>query len=149
MTELTFRQFLPIEKEECWEFFSNPENLNKITPTDMAFEILSDKLDKMYPGQIIAYKVKLLPLVKVKWVTEITHVIEGKYFVDEQRFGPYKFWHHEHFFNEVEGGIEVVDKVSYIVPQGLLGLLINVLFIKNKINSIFRFRSKILTEMFQ
>lgn len=149
MQELEFRQILPISKDECWDFFSSPANLNKITPPDMKFDILSNNVGKMYPGQIISYKVKILPFLKVNWVTEITQVIKGKYFIDEQRFGPYKFWHHQHHFKEVNGGMEIVDLLNYSVPLGVVGRLINYLFVEKKIRTIFEYRSNILSGMFQ
>ena len=96
-------QKLNIDIKTAWDFFSTPKNLQEITPDDLSFEILSDLPDKMYPGLIIEYFIKPFPFVKFNWVTEITHVDEPKYFVDEQRFGPYKFWHHKHIFTEVEG----------------------------------------------
>ncbi|MFA7228891.1 MAG: SRPBCC family protein, partial [Melioribacteraceae bacterium] len=102
----------------------------------------------MYEGQIIIYRIKLLPGIKINWVTEITHVEEGKFFVDEQRFGPYKFWHHQHRFNEVENGMEIHDIVHYAVPFGIPGILTNTIFIKNRLDKIFRYRKDYLQKAF-
>lgn len=138
--KLEAKQVLPITKSECWEFFSNPKNLQKITPPDMDFEIKSELPQTMYAGQIIIYKIKILPGIKLSWVTEITHVDEGKFFVDEQRFGPYKFWHHQHLFTEVEKGMEVKDVVHYALPFGFWGRMVNTLFVRTKLNKIFQYR---------
>ncbi len=142
-------QYLPITMEKAWEFFSTPLNLNEMTPDDMAFEILTDvEGQKMYPGMIINYKVSPFPGVKVRWTTEITHVKDFKYFVDEQRFGPYSFWHHKHFFEEVEGGIKTVDIVDYGLPLGFLGTIAHEILVKNKLKNIFDFRYNKMKELF-
>jgi ligand-binding SRPBCC domain-containing protein len=143
------KQTLPVTLEEAWSFFSSPANLKKITPAYMGFEITSDLGDgKMYAGQIISYIVTPLLGLPMSWTTEITHVIENKYFVDEQRFGPYSFWHHQHWFKEVEGGVEMTDIVHYAIPFGWLGRLANTLIVKNKLNEIFSFREEIVHKMF-
>ena len=119
---LTKKQFLPISLDQAWDFFSSPINLKKITPEYMGFEITSDLGDgKMYPGQIITYVVTPVLGIPMSWATEITHVVDKKYFVDEQRFGPYTFWHHQHWFKTVEGGVEMTDIVNYGLPLGFLG----------------------------
>lgn len=142
-------QFLPVSIEEAWDFFSSPKNLSKITPDHMGFNILYQSGgSKMYPGQLIRYKVAVLPLIKMHWVTEITHVQEPFYFVDEQRFGPYALWHHQHHFRKVEGGVEMTDEVNYAIPLGILGRLANWIFVEREVNSIFDFRYKILQEYF-
>lgn len=140
---------LPISLDEAWEFFSTPLNLQEITPDDMNFNILTDiKGEKMYAGQIINYKVQPFSAVSMRWTTEITHVEHRKYFVDEQRFGPYAFWHHKHFFAEVEGGVLATDIVDYAIPFGPIGRLANALFVRAKLEGIFDFRSKKLEQMF-
>jgi ligand-binding SRPBCC domain-containing protein len=146
---LQAKQELPITKNDCWKFFSNPMNLQKITPPDMDFEIKSQLPQTMYAGQIIIYKIKILPGIKLNWITEITHVDDGKFFVDEQRFGPYKFWHHQHLFKEVENGMEVKDVVHYAIPLGILGRLFNSLFIKARLNKIFSYRKEYLKKFFK
>jgi ligand-binding SRPBCC domain-containing protein len=142
--------FLPIRLEEAWMFFSSPENLSKITPTYMDFRILynSDQRNEMYPGQIIKYRVKILPGIRVRWVTEITHVDKPNYFVDEQRFGPYALWHHQHHFREAAGGVEMTDEVNYAIPFGILGRLANRLFVTGQLNSIFDYRTLELDKIF-
>jgi len=143
-------QFLKSDINTVWNFMSSPGNLALITPSYMGFHILSDKTDveKMYPGQIIEYYVTPVLGIKLHWVTEITHVMHHRYFVDEQRFGPYAFWHHKHFLKEVEGGVEMIDILHYKVPFGFIGKIVNSLFIKNKIKEIFDYRFKKLEELF-
>ena len=142
------RQKLPISKKEAWEFLSNPKNLKTITPEDMSFDILSGDDRPMYSGQIIQYMVSPILGIKSKWVTEITHVIDGEYFVDEQRFGPYSFWHHKHFIKEIPGGIEMEDIIDYKLPFGIIGRLIHPIIVKSKLQTIFEYRRKKLIELF-
>ena len=142
--KLEAKQILPVTKSECWKFFSDPKNLQAITPPDMDFEIKSDLPAKVYPGQIIVYRIKLFPGIKVSWVTEITQVIDEEFFIDEQRFGPYKFWHHQHRFHETKDGIEMQDTVHYAIPFGTIGQMIHYLIIKRKLNYIFQYRRNIL-----
>ena len=144
----TYEQFLPISLDEAWDFFSKPGNLNEITPEDMQFEILTKDIPRMYQGQIIQYNVTPLPFVKMGWVTEITHVEDRKMFVDEQRFGPYAFWHHQHQFEEVSGGVKMIDILHYRVPLGIVGKLVNWLLINKKVKGIFDYRFKVLENKF-
>ncbi len=142
-------QRLPIDLKTAWDFFSSPENLKVITPQYMGFEVTSEYREKMmYPGMIITYKVTPLFNVAMNWATEITHVKEPYYFVDEQRFGPYKFWHHQHKFSEIEGGIEMYDILHYKVGFGFIGKAANSLLVKNKLKDIFDFRYMKLEEIF-
>ena len=145
---MTVTQQLPISLTEAWDFFSSPKNLEKITPSHMGFRITSGEPERMYTGQIITYRVAPLPGVKTSWVTEITHVEENKFFIDEQRFGPYRMWHHEHRFEEVDGGVLMTDKVSYKIPFGVLGHIAQVLFVKKQLTGIFEYRVKVLDEKF-
>lgn len=132
-----------------WDFISSPKNLKKITPEYMGFDITSDNIeDKMYEGMIISYKVKPLLGIKTTWVTEITHVKDKQYFVDEQRVGPYKIWHHQHFLEETSTGTLMTDIVSYQPPMGLLGSIANKIIIRNKLEEIFAFRTQVLNEIF-
>jgi ligand-binding SRPBCC domain-containing protein len=143
------RQELNLSLEEAWSFFSSPKNLIKITPPYMGFEIkfkLND--DKIFPGMIIEYIVKPLFNIPLKWVTEITHMEEMKYFIDEQRFGPYKMWHHVHRFKVENGKLIMEDIVDYILPFGIFGSIAHCIFVKNRIEEIFDYRSKILKEIF-
>ncbi len=142
------KQNLPISLEEAWEFLSNPRNLKTITPEYMSFDILSGADRKMFPGQIIQYIVTPILGIKTKWVTEITHVVENEYFVDEQRFGPYALWHHKHFLKEIPNGVEMEDIVDYKVPFGILGQLVHPFLVKPKLDEIFEYRQKKLIELF-
>lgn len=143
-------QVLPISLENAWEFFSTPLNLNEITPDDLKFEILTKGLEgeKMYPGMIINYKVSPFAGIKFRWTTEISQVKTQEYFVDEQRFGPYAFWHHKHFFEKVEGGVKIIDIVDYGLPFGFLGKIAHALIVKSKLKHIFDFRHEILAKEF-
>lgn len=142
------KQKLPITKQEAWDFLSDPKNLKTITPDYMGFSIKSGADKTMYPGQLIQYIVTPVFGIKTKWVTEITHAKEGWYFVDEQRFGPYAFWHHKHFLKEVDGGVEMEDIVDYMLPFGWLGQLVHPILVKPKLKEIFEYRTHKLTELF-
>jgi len=141
-------QQIPIGLSDAWDYFATPINLAELTPSHMGFSITSEVPDKMYTGQIISYKVAPFPGIKVNWVTEITHVEAGKSFVDEQRFGPYRMWHHEHHFEEVKDGVMMTDKVSYKIPFGLLGDIAQSLFIKKTLTEIFEYRKKVLEKKY-
>ncbi|NTV37734.1 MAG: SRPBCC family protein [Anaerolineales bacterium] len=139
--QLIKTQFVPATIEEVWDFISSPKNLKEITPDYMGFDIISENLpDKMYAGMIIAYKVRPLLGIPMTWVTEITHVIDRQLFVDEQRFGPYRFWHHQHHFRKTSEGTEVRDLVHYALPFGPLGRLIIAMVIKARLKQIFDYR---------
>lgn len=142
------KQSLPISKTEAWNFLSNPKNLKVITPDYMGFSILSGADRPMYAGQIIQYSVTPIMGIKTKWVTEITQVKDNRYFVDEQRFGPYALWHHKHFIHEIEGGVEMEDIIDYKVPLGWLGQLVHPFLVQPKLNEIFNYRRKKLIELF-
>lgn len=144
----TGKQKLPISLDEAWAFLCNPANLKTITPPYMGFNITSGAERPMYPGQIIQYIVTPIMGIKAKWVTEITHVVDKEYFVDEQRFGPYAFWHHKHFVREIEGGVEMEDIIDYKVPMGILGQLVHPFLVRPKLDEIFDYRTKKLTELF-
>jgi ligand-binding SRPBCC domain-containing protein len=141
-------QFLPWSMEETWDFFSSPKNLSKITPTNLGFKIISKHHgEKMYPGQVIEYIVKPVLGIPMYWMTEITHVENEKYFVDEQRFGPYSMWHHQHHFKQVEGGVEMTDIVHYKLPLGFLGDIAHAIFVKKQLQGIFNFRYQVVEEL--
>ncbi|MEP0213446.1 MAG: SRPBCC family protein [Cellulophaga sp.] len=142
------KQKLPISVEQAWEFLSKPENLKTITPDYMGFIILSGADRPMYQGQIIQYIVTPVLGIKTKWVTEITHMVENKYFVDEQRFGPYALWHHKHFIKEIDGGVEMEDIIDYKVPFGILGQLVQPFLVKPKLEEIFNYRKEKLEALF-
>ncbi len=142
------KQQLPLSLSEAWSFFSSPKNLAEITPDKLGFKILSGADSEMFTGQIIQYTVTPLPFFKATWVTEIKHVEFQKFFVDEQRYGPYSMWHHKHFFKEIEGGVEMTDIVDYVPPFGLLGRLVNPIIVKPKLVEIFEHRFDKLKQLF-
>lgn len=142
------KQNLPISVEQAWDFLSDPKNLKVITPDYMGFNILSGADRPMYAGQIIQYIVTPVLGIKTKWVTEITHVIDNQYFIDEQRFGPYALWHHKHFIKEIEGGVEMEDIIDYKIPLGILGQMMHPIVVKPKLEEIFEYRQKKLVELF-
>lgn len=147
---LITEQKIPVDISAAWEFFSSPHNLALITPKEMGFIITSDysKQQKMYAGILIGYKISPLAGIKVDWLTEITHVKDKEYFIDEQRFGPYALWHHQHHFLEIQGGILMRDVLSYAIPLGFIGRLAHKLFVKQKIRDIFEYREKKIEEIF-
>lgn len=141
-------QTVPISLETAWKFFSNPANLVKITPPEMDFRITSPPQNDIYAGQIITYTVRPLFRVLVNWTTEITHVESPRFFVDEQRFGPYRFWHHQHHFREVAGGVEIYDLVHYLLLHDQLAGLTNGVFVAPRLKRIFDFRRTALVKLF-
>lgn len=143
-------QHLPITLQQAWDFFSSPNNLKEITPDHMGFLVHTpaEQLEKMYAGQLISYTVKPILGIPIKWTTEITHVEEGKYFVDEQRFGPYKLWHHQHHFEEVNDGVLMTDLVHYMLPLGPLGWIARKLFVKKQLDDIFDYRVEAVNRIF-
>ena len=146
--KLKYSQKLPISLNEAWDFLSSPSNLELITPKSMDFSITDYDKKKAYPGQIIQYTVKPLLGIKINWVTEITQVQDKEFFVDEQRFGPYSFWHHKHFIKEIENGVLMEDVIHYKIPLGPIGVLLNFLFINSKLKSIFKYRKQELIKTF-
>lgn len=147
--QLHTEQKLQADPEQVWDFISSPANLKKITPEYMGFDITSKDLpDKMYPGMIISYKVSPVLGIKTTWVTEITHVEDQKFFVDEQRVGPYTIWHHQHHLEVTDDGVLMKDIVSYQPPFGVLGRIANTLFIKSKLKEIFEHRRKAMDQIF-
>lgn len=144
-----FKHKLPIDIKTAWSFFSDPENLSKITPPEMNFVIHTNiKGRPAYAGQMIVYTVSPLFNIPMSWVTEITHVQEPNFFVDEQRKGPYKMWHHQHHFKEVKDGVEMTDILHYEIPLGFIGNILNKLFIEKKVKQIFQYRSIALEKIF-
>lgn len=142
-------QIIPVSLAEAWDFFSSPANLQAITPPKMGFEIISKHHGaKMYPGQLIEYNVKPLFNIPLYWMTEITHVKDQQYFIDEQRFGPYSLWHHQHHFKEVDAGVEMTDIIHYKIPGWFIGDIMNALYVKNELKSIFDYRFKKVEELF-
>lgn len=142
-------QKIPVSIETAWEFFSRPDNLKDITPSNLGFNIISKYHGaQMYPGQIIEYTVKPILGIPLYWMTEITHVANQQYFIDEQRFGPYSLWHHQHHFKTIEGGVEMTDIVHYKIPCWFLGDIANLIMVKSQLNKIFQYRFKAVEDKF-
>jgi len=136
-------------RESVWKYFSDTGNLNELTPSDMSFEVLdASPENKMYAGMIINYRIRPVLNIPVRWTTEITHCLKGNYFVDEQRFGPYSFWHHQHSFEDHPDGILMRDIVHYALPFGIVGRFIHMIYVKRRLASIFDFREKKIKDVF-
>ena len=141
-------QFIPADTELVWGYFADPKNLDDITPPDMNFQVVAGGDTCMYEGQIIEYRVEFLRGLRSLWLTEIAHVREGSYFVDEQRIGPYRFWYHEHLFAPHDGGVVMTDHVSYAAPFGFLGDMVHALWIKHRLAYIFDYRREKIKALF-
>ena len=146
--QLKVKQLLSISLDEAWSFFLDPRNLSKLTPRWLNLKITSDLPDEMYEGMIISYKLRPILGIPFNWVTEITSVKEKSFFIDEQRFGPYKFWYHQHHFKEIDKGVEMQDIVSYALPFDPISRPLNELLVGNKVKKIFEFREEVLKKMF-
>jgi len=146
--QLIREQFIPASRERVWEFFATPRNLDALTPADLRFEIVSEVPARMHAGLLIAYRISPMAGVWMRWLTEIRHVCEGEYFVDEQRIGPYRLWYHEHQFEVVDGGVKMTDRVTYEVGWGLIGWLAEHWWIRRKLERIFDFRARKTEEIF-
>lgn len=142
-------QWLPVDMATAWDFFSRPDNLRQITPPDMGFVVCSrHHEERTYAGQIIEYRLRLLKWIRLYWMTEITHVKDMEYFVDEQRFGPYAMWHHQHHFKAVNGGVEMTDILHYKIPWGIFGTLAHMLYVKKQVRHIFDYRFRQVESLF-
>jgi ligand-binding SRPBCC domain-containing protein len=149
MKKLKQEQFLPISLDEAWKFFATPKNLNEITPDDMVFEIISELPENIYAGLLINYRLKPMLNIPINWCTEITHIKEKEYFVDEQRKGPYRIWHHEHHFKAVNGGVLMTDILHYDIGKWIVGRIAGKLFVDKKVKGIFAYRNKTLETYFK
>jgi len=141
------QQFIPVSLSTAWTFFSNPKNLQSITPEKLDFKITSIDDENVYAGQIITYSIKLNRIIKMNWVTEITHFKDEEYFVDEQRFGPYKMWHHIHRFAEVDGGVLMTDLIYYKLPFPIFSAILHKTFVKKNLIQIFKYREAQLNNL--
>ncbi len=148
MQKLYREQDLPISAEEAWDFFSDPANLNEITPPDMLFEVTSTLPDRIYEGLIITYRIRPVLRIPMHWRTEITEVREGRYFVDEQRKGPYRAWRHEHHFEPIAGGVRMKDLLQYDIGKSVLGAVAGKLFVHRRVRDIFDYRYETLRQRF-
>ncbi|GAB4074763.1 SRPBCC family protein [Barrientosiimonas marina] len=142
------QQQLPISLEEAWTLFSDPGKLPDITPSWMQFTVTSQPKGNIYPGMITTYHLRPLLGIRLTWVTEITQVQDQVYFVDEQRFGPYRFWHHEHHFKAIEGGVEIIDIVNYAMPVGVIGQAVHQVNVGRKLHDVFDYRYQTLKQKF-
>lgn len=143
------KQTVPANIDEIWTFFSNPANLLVVTPPHLNLKLTREVYGaSVYAGQVMTYKVKPLLGIPLSWMTEITHVDPKKYFIDEQRKGPYKLWHHQHHFKVVDGGVEMTDLVHYRLPLGILGSLANSIIVKKELYKIFGYRYLKIIERF-
>lgn len=148
MYRLTNAQKLPISIDEVWDFLSNPTQLEKITTKELSFQKLHDIPNEMYEGMLMQLRLKPFFGIWINWLTEITHIKEKEYFIDEQRVGPFRFWHHEHRVLPIEGGVEIQDTVHYVMPFSILGRLVHWLFIRKQLEKIFIYREEEMEKMF-
>lgn len=154
--ELRRRQTLNIDLECAWHFFWTPLNLQEITPGFLHFRITSPIPNEIHDGLIITYRISAIAGVPMTWVTEIKHVVcpnehaHGGYcqFVDEQRLGPFLFWHHLHRFTPGNEGMVMEDIVHYAMPWGWLGRLLHAVFIRKRLEHIFDYRRDHLDKRF-
>lgn len=140
MPQLYQQQDIPADPDAVWDFFATPRNLDELTPPNLRFEIRSELPPRMYAGQLIEYRISPLPGVWLRWLTEIRHVREGRYFVDEQRAGPYAFWYHEHYFEPMPGGVRMTDRVTYEIGWGPLGGVADQVWVRPRLDHIFSYR---------
>ncbi|HRY33564.1 MAG TPA: SRPBCC family protein [Bacteroidales bacterium] len=148
MPYLKQQQYLPVSPEHAWKFFSNPSNLNAVTPPGLDFRITSEVPDSMYEGLMITYSLKPMLKVSLTWWTEITHIVEGKYFIDEQRKGPYRIWHHEHHFEPKGQGVLMTDILYYDIGKSFFGWLAGRIFVHRRVRQIFAYRRQALEKYF-
>lgn len=148
MYRLTNTQKLPISLDEAWEFLSNPTQLENITTDELSFQKLHDIPDKMYEGMLMQLRLKPFLGIPIDWLTEITHIKEKEYFIDEQRVGPFRFWHHEHRVLPIEGGVEIQDTVHYVMPFSIFGRFVHWLFLRKQVENIFIYREETMEKVF-
>ena len=142
MYTLERQQHVTASMEQAWRFLQNPANLDRITPADLRFRIVSEIPEVMYNGLLVEYRISLPLLGTHSWVTEIKHIRKGLSFVDEQRLGPYRFWYHYHEIRQEGDGVLLLDKVSYQPPLGALGRLLHGLYIRRTLERIFACRKE-------
>lgn len=140
-------QLIRRPRAEVFEFFSRPENLARVTPPALGFQILTPSPIVMKEGALIDYQIHLLG-VPLRWRSLITAYEPPHRFVDQQLTGPYSFWHHTHEFEEVPEGTLVRDTVRYSLPLGALGDLVAGRFVAGDLEEIFRYRRKVIASVF-
>lgn len=148
MYKFVTKQCLPIPLEEAWSFFSTPANLIKLTPEWMNIQKMNMIQNRMYPGMLIQYQIQPILGIPLHWVTEITQMKELEYFIDVQRFGPFRFWHHEHHFKEINGGVEMTDILYYALPVGVIGQIVHACSVKRQMKQVFDYRFQMLERVF-
>jgi ligand-binding SRPBCC domain-containing protein len=135
-------QRFPLSLGWAWDFFADPGNLARVTPPAMRLRITSPVPDTIYAGMLITYRLTPLPGMRVDWVNEITHVDHPRRWIDEQRFGPYRFFQHQHAFREIDGGVEMHDLVHYVLPRGAVG--VRRLLVAPALRDLFAYRFEVL-----
>ncbi|MFP4261065.1 MAG: SRPBCC family protein [Opitutales bacterium] len=145
--QLQREQVVQTDLETAWDFISTPVNLDRITPPDLSFEIVTDLPDTMHEGLLIEYRVGIPFLGKQTWLTELKHIRERHSFVDEQRVGPYKLWYHYHEITEVEGGIRFLDRVRYLMPFDPFGRIAHPFFVAPQLKKVFDYRAKVTPQL--
>lgn len=143
------KQIIPVPIEKAWDFFSDPNNLSLITPPSLDFKLLNQGVSKMYAGMILHYMVRPLFGIPVSWTSEITQVVVNQMFVDQQRAGPYRLWHHQHLFEEVAGGTKMTDLIHYGFAFPILDSLLNALVVRPRLEEIFDYRQRVVAEQFR
>ena len=136
------QQKVSASPEQAWAFLQNPANLDRITPPDLKFRIVTEVPTIMYNGLIIEYRITIPFIGTHSWVTEIKHIHEGVSFVDEQRLGPYRFWYHYHEMRQEADGVLLIDRVHYQPPLGILGRIAHWFYIRRTLKRIFDYRRK-------
>jgi ligand-binding SRPBCC domain-containing protein len=142
-------QRLPVSMERAWAFFSDPRNLQALTPSSLNLKPTNEVWgDEVYAGQVMTYTVKPLLGIPLEWMTVITQVERNKFFIDEQRKGPYRLWHHQHHFKSIEGGVEMTDLVHYRLPMGIIGQMLHQPLVRKKLEEIFLYRYSRIQDLF-
>ena len=142
-------QIIKTDINTLWNFISDPSNLKKITPTNLGFKMVNSSHNVLTEGMVIGYKITPVLNINTKWVTEISHVKHKEVFVDQQIYGPYKLWHHQHIFKVIdEQSVSMIDIITYALPFGIIGDIVNYLFVQNKIKKIFDYRTIALNKIF-
>jgi len=145
---LIYQQSIPVSIVEAWDFFSSPANLARITPPEMMFRITNGAGgQKIYEGMLISYTIYPFMMLPVQWETEITKVDKPFLFEDRQKSGPYESWHHIHQFCEIPGGVEMTDRIEYVMPLNLFGDLVDFLIVSRRLEEVFMFRRKKVEEI--
>ncbi len=138
------RQHLQHPIDQVFPFFQKPENLSRLTPDHLHFQILTPSPVSMHTGSVIDYVITLFGM-EMHWTTMISEYKPPYRFVDVQLRGPYAFWHHAHLFEEADdGGVWMTDEVHYALPFDWLGELVHFLWVKKELEHIFNFRAHIV-----